>query len=309
MLPISLDQLHVFMMVAEEGSFSAAAKKLHRAQSAVSYAISNLERLLDVELFDRSTRTPTLTDAGRALLKEVRLIVENVDRLTARAKQMAGGIEARVTLAVDPLFPMGVVLDALAAFRQKYADLPVTLRTEALGAALELVLDGTVGVAICSPLPDVPATIVRGPSWTVPLVVVTGPAHPLAAAQGPVSDEQLRAHLQLVVTDRSTLSEGQQSGVVSQQNWYFADLATKHECLRHGFGWGNMPYHMVAEDLGQGRLHQLALDGPGRESTIDVELSVVHLRSDPPGQATRWLIDEIGRAYARAAEAGLTAPA
>lgn len=296
MLPLSLDQLHVFLTVAEEGSFSAAAKKLHRAQSAVSYAISNLERLLDVELFDRSTRTPTLTESGRALLREVREIVEHVDRLTARAKQMAGGIEARVTLAVDPLFPMPVVLDALGSFRHKYADVPVTLRTEALGASLALVLEGAANVAICSPLDNIPETVARGTGWTVPLLMVAGPEHPLSLLDRPCSHEDLRAHLQLVVTDRSKLSEGRQAGVVSQQCWYLADLATKHECLRHGFGWGNMPLHMVEDDLDKGRLRRLsAVDMP---PTLDVELTVTHLRSDPPGPATRWLLAEIDRMFA-----------
>lgn len=300
MLPISLDQLHVFATVAEEGSFSAAAKKLHRAQSAVSYAISNLERLLDVELFDRSTRTPSLTESGQALLREVREIVEHVDRLTARAKQMAGGIEARVTLAVDPLFPMPVILDALARFRKKYADVPVTLRTESLGAALELVLDGTANLGICSPLDGVPDTVARSTAWTVPLVVVAGPEHPLSLLDRACTTSDLREHLQLVVTDRSRLSEGQQSGVVSSQCWYLADLGTKHECLRYGFGYGNMPLHMVRDDLEAGRLRRLTVrDQP---ETIDVDLTVMHLRSDPPGPATRWLLGEIDRTFAARTE-------
>jgi DNA-binding transcriptional LysR family regulator len=56
--PVTFDQLAVFMAIVETGSFSGAARKLSRAQSAVSYAIANLERLLEIELFDRTGRKP-----------------------------------------------------------------------------------------------------------------------------------------------------------------------------------------------------------------------------------------------------------
>ena len=63
--PVTLDQLRVFLCVVDEGSFSKAAKRLRRVQSAVSYSIANLERLLAISLFDRSGRVPVLTEAGR----------------------------------------------------------------------------------------------------------------------------------------------------------------------------------------------------------------------------------------------------
>src|SRR5471032_2467284 len=66
---VTLDQLRTFIAAAEEGSFSAAGRKLRRAQSVVSQTLANLELQLGVTLFDRSARYPKLTDDGRALLQ------------------------------------------------------------------------------------------------------------------------------------------------------------------------------------------------------------------------------------------------
>src|SRR3984885_3151137 len=80
---VSLDQLRAFIASVNEGSFSAGARRLHRAQSAVSELVSNLEAQLGVVLFDRSERYPKLTAAGVLLLADARSVVGNVDLLKA----------------------------------------------------------------------------------------------------------------------------------------------------------------------------------------------------------------------------------
>lgn len=82
----TLDQLRVFVAVIDCGSFSRAARELHRTQSVISYTIANLEAQLNVELFDRSKRKPTLTEAGKALLADARTVGMKVDAMRARAK-------------------------------------------------------------------------------------------------------------------------------------------------------------------------------------------------------------------------------
>ena len=67
--PLTLDQMRVLVAVAETGSFSAASRKLGRVQSAVSQAVRAMETTLGVTLFDRSTKTPTLTEAGAAIVR------------------------------------------------------------------------------------------------------------------------------------------------------------------------------------------------------------------------------------------------
>lgn len=292
--PVTFDQLVVFLAIVETGSFSGAARKLSRAQSAVSYAIANLERLLELALFDRTGRKPVLTEAGHALLEEARAVNGQVDKLLARAGQMREGIEARLALAVDVFFPMPLLLAALAAFRQHYPSIPVHLRTEALGAVAQLVVDGTVQFGVSSPLDEFPPGIERKQLMPIDLVTVCAPDHPLARVDGPLTMTHLREHTQLVLTDRSALTAGRDLAVAGDDNWRLADLPAKLACLLAGFGWGNMPAHMVDADLASGRLVRLQV----REWGLDpysVPISVIHRAASPPGPAGRWLIEALER--------------
>src|SRR6202012_2012437 len=98
---VSLDQLRTFIAAVDEGSFSAASRKLLRSQSVVSETVSNLEDQIGVPLFDRSGRYPKLTPAGEVLLADARNIINNVDRLKARAKGIAVGREPELAVVVD----------------------------------------------------------------------------------------------------------------------------------------------------------------------------------------------------------------
>src|SRR5579862_8388002 len=96
---LTLDQLRLFLAVVDAGGFSAAARSLGRAQSAVSYGVANLERQLGISLFDRSGRKPALTQAGVELAAEARAVCVQVDHLRARAHGIAQGVEPRLAIA------------------------------------------------------------------------------------------------------------------------------------------------------------------------------------------------------------------
>src|ERR1700749_1139948 len=97
---VSLDQLRTFIAAVDEGSFSAAARKLLRAQSVVSETVSNLEDQIGVPLFDRSGRYPKLTPAGVVLLADARSIITRVDLLKGRAQSMAAGAPTLIAVVV-----------------------------------------------------------------------------------------------------------------------------------------------------------------------------------------------------------------
>jgi len=290
--PITLDQLSVFLAIVETGSFSGAAKQLSRAQSAISYAIANLERLLELDLFDRTGRKPVLTDAGRALLDDARMVDARVDRLLARARQLREGVEARLALAVDPFFPVPTLLELLAAFRREYPSVPLHLRTEALGAVAQLVAEGGVHLGISEPLPEFPPGLERTLLWPIQLVTVCAADHPLARLDAPIRLAEARGHTQLVLTDRSPLTRGLDLSVAGDNNWRLADLPTKQACLLAGFGWGNMPLHMVDEELSAGRLVRIRIAEWGADS-YPVEMILLHRAASPPGPAGRWLIQAL----------------
>src|SRR5579863_6700249 len=162
---VSLDQLRTFIAVADEKSFSAAGRRLRRAQSVVSQALANLEGQLGVKLFDRSARLPVLTNQGRALLPDARAVAGDVDVLKARAKNMAGGLEPELSVAVDVMFPLQPVTDAVAAFQQEFPSTLLNFEVES-SAVLEPVLDGRCAVGLGSES-RVPPNMTREPLLTV----------------------------------------------------------------------------------------------------------------------------------------------
>ena len=88
----SHEVLQAFVQAATHGSFSAAARKLGKSQSTVSAAVASLEIDLDVVLFDRSSRKPTLTPAGHVLLQRAEQVLEASSRLELAASQLAQGL-------------------------------------------------------------------------------------------------------------------------------------------------------------------------------------------------------------------------
>ncbi|MFQ1701161.1 LysR family transcriptional regulator [Loktanella agnita] len=117
---ITLDQCTVFLSIVEEGSFAAAARKLGRAQSAITYAIQKLEDQTGVLLFDRQAYRPTLTEQGRALLPRVRRVLDDVGEFRVQAQSMAQGVEAELALVVETFLPLSLIATALQKFQERY---------------------------------------------------------------------------------------------------------------------------------------------------------------------------------------------
>src|ERR1700679_100660 len=155
---VSLDQLRTFIAAVDEGSFSAAARKLLRSQSVVSETVSNLEGQIGVPLFDRSGRYPKLTPAGAVLLADARGIVTGVDLLKARAKGMAVGLEPELSVVVDVFYPIDVITQVAKEFKLHYPGVALRIYVEALGATIQPILDGRCSVGIIGSLPVIPDT-------------------------------------------------------------------------------------------------------------------------------------------------------
>src|SRR5438309_11774580 len=123
---LTLDQLRVLVTIEETGSFSAAGRKLQRAQSAISHAVQTLETMQRVQLFDRSARAPVLTEAGKALTAQARQVLRQAELFERRASAISGGLEPELTFAVDNMMPSNPVIGSLAALQKRYPDVAVT---------------------------------------------------------------------------------------------------------------------------------------------------------------------------------------
>jgi DNA-binding transcriptional LysR family regulator len=289
---ISLDQLRAFIAAVDEGSFSAGARRLNRAQSAVSELVSNLEGQIGVQLFDRSERYPKLTPAGTLLAADARVVIGNINVLKARAKGIAGGLEPELSAVIDVLFPIEAVADSASEFRVRFPRTPLRLYVEALGGAYQPVLDGRCSLGVVGSLPNAPTSMSTEPLPAVDMIMVAARNHPLAKLTGVIRKSELSKHVQLVLTDRSELTQGREFGVMSPLTWRLSDLYAKHSFLLKGLGWGGMPVHAVKQDLKDKKLVKLRVEDLP-EQGLALPMFAVYSSAQPPGPAGRWLIERL----------------
>jgi len=137
---VTLGQLRAFVAAVDEGSFSAAGRRLGKTPSVVTQTIANLERQLGLKLFDRTARKPVIVGHAESLLADARRIVRDVQRLEARARSLVSGLESELSVVVDVMFPAASVTRATGAFAKAFPYTALHLHVEALGAVVEMVI-------------------------------------------------------------------------------------------------------------------------------------------------------------------------
>jgi DNA-binding transcriptional LysR family regulator len=285
---LTLDQIRVFLSIVDEGSFPKAAKSLRRAQSAVTYAIRKLEAEIGVPLFDRSAYRSVLTPAGRALLARARRIAEEAGAFREQARGLARGLEAELSIVLDAFYPTPPIFDALRAFTEQFPTVPPRLYVASLGAAADLVTAGRCAIGLLPSNVAQLAALKLTPITTINLWPVVSPSHPLASIQGIIEPHVLRQHVQLVLTDASTLTAAVDWGVLSSRTWRLADLGAKKSMLLAGLGWGNMPAHMVEDEIKDGRL--TVIQPAGFDALTPLVLGAAYISEHSLGPAGRWML-------------------
>jgi DNA-binding transcriptional LysR family regulator len=225
-------------------------------------------------------------------LPRARRIAEETNAFRDTARSLASGLEAELTIVLDSMFPMPAVVEALRAFTAKFPIVPPRIYVQSLGAAAELVLDGTCMIGLLPLIFSDIALLKHFPLLTVDLIPVVAPDHPLAALEGPIDTHVLHRHVQLVLTDRSSLTAGRDYGVLSGRTWRLADLGAKQSMLLAGLGWGNMPSHLVQDDIAQGRLKVI------RPMEFDPRVAQLvmcgaYLANRMLGPAGQWMIEHL----------------
>ena len=288
---VTLDQLKVLVTIEETGSFSAAGRKLKRAQSAISHAVITLENLQRVQLFDRSGRNPVLTEGGKALSAQARQVLRQAELFERTASAIAGGLEPELTFSVDSMVPTEPVIRTLGALQQRFPDLAVTLFTEALGGAERRVRSGSAALGLCMLFPAQVQDLQAYQVTAIELVPVVAPSHPLALEGRRLEREVLAEHVQLVLTDPESQG-GPSYSVVSPRVWRFVDLGRRLDFLLAGFGWATMPLHLVEQHLRSGALKRLPIEDPSILPG-SIPIYAVHQRARPLGAAARSLLQDL----------------
>lgn len=287
-MKVSLDQWRAFVAVVDAGSYAAAAERLHKSQSTVSYAVAQLEALLDVPVFAIRGRRAELTEAGRVLLRGARELIDDAERIERGAASLAEGIEPEVSLAADILFPTWRLLQVIDRFAGQFPRTRVNLIESVLGGTDEALFSGAADLALTT---SVPAGFDGEELVRLRLVPVASPGHALHRLGRELSLRDLRAHRQLVVRD-TAIERKRESG-----GWLGADqrLTVSHKatsiaaaCAGLGFAW--YAEETIRRELEAGQLLPLPMTGArSRHATIHLVFA------DPQfaGPATQALAQEL----------------
>ncbi|WP_431820134.1 LysR family transcriptional regulator [Burkholderia sp. F1] len=284
------EALLAFAEAALLGSFTAAARKLGKRQSTVSEAIANLEIDLGVPLFDRSTRTPTLTDAGRALLPQVQRALEAGAAIDRTAARLARGEEARLTLVVSDTYQSKRYEETLTALERRFPALELECQIAEHEDVLDLIQQGRAQLGLMAARAAYPADIGAATiAEESEFGLFVGRTHPLAASgDAEVPHLALRDARELRLNTYAMPDGRGEDGriVAGTHRWSAPSYLMLLEMAVLGFGWAELPRWMV-EHFARDRLCELRARGWPRRVRVDAVWS----RSRPLGPAGAWLLD------------------
>ncbi len=286
----SLDQLEAFITAAEQGSFSAAARRLGKAQSAVSTAISNLELDSGVELFDRSSRNPVLTTQGQALLAYAKSVLQSQHEFRVHAAALGERVEARLSLAIEQSITGKFLISLLQAFEQRYPYIELELLDPGGSDVAELVRTCRADIGLMIEREVYPQGFSFSGVGYSKLLPVCHPGHPLVAAQ-PLTHADLRRHRQLVMRSIDLADKSHERHMFSPQVWLSESPYIILELLSHGLGWAFLHEAVVRDKLASGELVSLKLDCLQTDILLGVD--VVWTESRQLGPAGSWMLEQL----------------
>jgi len=292
---VELRQLATFVAVAEESSFTRAAERLHVVQSAVSASVRNLEKELGTRLFDRSTHTVKLTDAGNALMPEARATLAAAQAARDAVDEARGGLRGTIVLGTMQAQGMHAIdlAAVLSSFRAEHPGVEVTIRHS--GGSSEMardVRDGRLDLAFVALPGDGPPGVELTPLGTEPIMLAVPDGHPLAnTADIELATLREERFVDLpagwgirMAVDRSFAAAGVTRTITYEVN----DTATIVEFIGHGLAIGMLPASLVGN---AGDISFVPICDHPPEFTTAVAIPANRRLSS----ATRAMLETIGR--------------
>lgn len=294
---ISIEQWRALLAVVEAGGYAQAAERLNKSQSSMTYAVKKLESVLDVTVFEIQGRKAVLTPTGQLLYRRAKALLDEALVLERAAHKLSAGWEAEIGLAVEPLFPIHVLLQCLSQLGAESPHTRIELIESVLSGTYEALAAGRVDLAIAAGV--IPPGYLGDVLMPVRMVAVTAPQHPLQQIKRDISERDLRAHRQLVVRDSGLQRSGHALAVEATQRWTVSHMSTSIAAVRRGDGFAWFPEERIRADLDSGTLVPLKL----REGSLRVgSLYLVFADRDAAGPGVLRLAQIIRESVQRECE-------
>lgn len=282
---VTLEQWRALLAVIDAGGYAKAAELLNKSQSAVSYAISQLESALGVKVFQLQGRKAVASAAGELLYRRAKQLLEQAEQLEKSAGCLSVQVEPLVKIAADIIIPTELVLRCLAIFAEDFSDTRVEVFESVLSGTEDALLQRQVDLAIGG---RVPTGFMGEKLVTVIMRGVSSPEHPLQHLGRPISAEDMRRHRQIIVRDSGQYRRRTEGWQEADQRWTVSHIKTSLEAIRLGLGYAWLPEAYIHEDINSGRLKYLPVEvGAMREVTTYLTFA----DRDFAGPATRRLAE------------------
>ncbi|QJR12020.1 HTH-type transcriptional regulator YhaJ [Usitatibacter rugosus] len=280
---ITLEQWRALQAVVESGGYAQAAGTLHKSQSTITYAVQQIQRLLDVKVFEIHGRKAVLTDAGHVLYRRAKTLLEEAQALERGAAEMAEDWQPEIRIAVEIVFPTWLLLECLQEFAKTRPATRIEVYETVITGTREMLADGRVDIAIGPEAgPGATAlTPIRG-------VAVASPDHPLHKLGRKLTDRDLKRHRRIFIRDTGANRTVDVSGV--ELRWTVSTKATQIRALVMGLGFAWVPDDVIRDELRDGTLKRLPL----RSNTeLMGQLYLSHADPEFPGRDAAFLADLI----------------
>lgn len=285
----NLEQLRMFIETIEQGSFSASAKKLGKVQSAISQGIANLEIDLNVQLFDRSTRKPSLTAEGERLKPYAEAILHQVNEFQAVVDSINKEEEALIRLTIDNALLMPELTEVLAQFDRKFPTTSVELNAASSVEVVNQVRQSKADIGIMLTGFYFNKEVDLCFIGHLPFYAVCHPDYPLAKLPE-LNVGDLTPHKQILLrADKDDKTE--MTPLLSANLWWSNDFINIKALVNQGLGWTYMPAHLVEQDIQAAKLFKLNLTFDHKVWSPPVDL--VTEKNHVMGPAQAWLFNAL----------------
>ncbi|MEH6346986.1 MAG: LysR family transcriptional regulator [Bermanella sp.] len=281
----SLEHLKMFVESAKSGSFSACARKLGKVQSAVSQGIAHLEADMNRQLFDRSTRKPSLTEDGQRLLVYAEAVLRQSQELSSVVQAMDRHEEPLIRLAVDNAMLVPKFSQILKAFGERYPATAIEVLSMPSTDVLDYVIDNKAELGLMFTHESFSEDVELCYIGNMPFYLVCASGHPLS------SDDTLKVndlipHRQIMLRAASG-SMPHQLPHISAEVWWANSFTSIQQMVEHGVGWSYLPGHLVDDAIKQGDLTRLTISIDHKAWSPPVEF--ITPKNQIKGPALSWL--------------------
>jgi len=253
---VTLEQWRALAAVVDAGGYAQAAERLHKSQSALTYAIQKMESQLGVEAFTVQGRKAVLTATGHLLYRRALALLDDAAGAERAAKALSAGWEAEIRIAAEILFPTWLLLHCLDRFGTESPHTRIEVIESVLGGTGEALLQRQADLAIS---PQVPPGFSGAPLMRIRGIPVAHPGHPLHHKDRKLTLRDLRAYRHLIVRDSGTRRDGRALSLEVEQRWTVSSMSTSILAARMGYGFAWFAEDLIRDELATGTLKPLPI--------------------------------------------------